>query len=208
MVDVYKTREQMIRNEITRVTMNESKVKFVTIIDDDTGEILDERIPVNKKKLGEKIIKGNCAEPYARCTLNKEVINRYLDPLGNADFRRVHQLISSLDAFGRLKYGSNLQQYCRTFEDIGLIVGLNGKPLAKFIKIMRELQIIRVVIVDKASLGKDYNISVNPAIAVNGVFFDRATTFVWLDVIKEFELLSDKDINHILNCKKIGIIQP
>lgn len=80
--------------------------------------------------------------------------------------------------------------------------------MAKFIKIMREIQIIRVVIVDKASLGKYYNISVNPAIAVNGVFFDRATTFVWLDVIKEFELLGDKDINHILNCKRIGIIQP
>lgn len=207
MVDVYKNRHQMIMNEIKRVTLSDTKIKLVSIIDDETGEILEEGIPVNKNKMNEINIKGNCAEPYVRNTLNKEVINKYLNPLGNADFRRVYDLIYSLDAFGRLKYGENLLQYCRSFDDIGNIVNLDGRQLSRFIKTIRDLQIIRVVVIDKAILGQEFVISINPAIAVNGVFFDRFTTLTWLDVIKQYKLLPDKTLNHILGGTKIGIVK-
>lgn len=209
MTDEYKTRNQMIMNEINRVMVNvvgcESKIKFIDICDSETGEILEESIPVNKKVMNSKDVKGNCAKPFVRCTLNKLVLDRYLRPLGNADFRRVYELIFSLDAFGRIKYGENIQQYCRNYEDIGKIVDLNGRQLQRFIKNIRDLQIIRVVTIDKALLGTEQYITINPAIAVNGVFFDRLTAWTWYDVIQEFKLLSSTDLRYILKGEKVGI---
>ncbi|MGL4425926.1 MAG: hypothetical protein ACRCZ0_02085 [Cetobacterium sp.] len=199
MVDVYKTRKQMIMNEVKRVVLSDSKVALVTLIDSDTGEILEEDIPVNKNKLNElDKIGGNCAEPYARYTINEEVTVRYLDPLGSADFRRVHKLIRSIDSFGRMKYGNNLQQYCRTYDDVGRIIELDGRQLSRFIKTIRDAQIIRVVSVDKALLGVTQYITLNPAIAINGSFYDRFTVFSWLDVIQEYDLLPEKIIKKII----------
>ena len=196
----YKNREQLIQNIILDVVDSESKIRLIDIVDSETGEIIEEGYPVNKKVIEDDrmLRKSKCAQPYFTCTSNKKIREIFLEPLGNADFRRVSDLMYSIDIYGRLKYGDNIKQYCRSYEDIGKIVKLDGKPLQRFIKTIRDLQIIRIITVDKGCNGQEQFISFNPAIAVNGVYWDRELSRIWVDIIKEYNLLPDKVLKKLL----------
>lgn len=112
----------------------------------------------------------------------------------------IFDLIRCIDAFGRIKYGDNYQQYCRTTEDFSKVINVSYGTLRKsLIPKLKKYDVIRTIKIEKGSGYIDEQfISFNPALVVNGVYWDRWTVLTWRDVIEEFKLLTNKEIKEII----------
>ncbi|MGL6099683.1 MAG: hypothetical protein ACRC0G_08645 [Fusobacteriaceae bacterium] len=117
-------------------------------------------------------------EFYFRQPLDRDVSCSYFDKLGAADFKRVFILMSSLDMYGRIMYGYSLNQNCKTYTDIGSIVGLNGRQLSRFMKNIKDGNIVRFL-----KQGEKTTVFINPKIAPNGVIVTPMTLGLWKEVI-------------------------
>lgn len=198
-----ETRNQKILNHIKNSVPSDKKIVLLTISDPSTGEIWEENIPMFKSD----VIEGYKGEtkiplkPYLRLSLNKDISDTYLSHFTQAEKGSIYDLIMSVDCLGRLKYGDNYQQYCRNFEDIAYLLGMKYDTFRKkFLPKLKEHNIIRSIEISKGKSDVIRYVSFNPALAMNGVYWDRWTILIWEDVIRKHNLLTDdqirKNIHH------------
>lgn len=198
-----KTKKQLITNEILRLVTKGHDLLEISIVDNTTGELLEEGLYVDKFLIKECWRKDNCLVPFIKLSANPIIDRDYFSKLGDADFRRVINLMRKIDAFGRIKYGDNIQQYCRNIDDLNTILNMSEKNFYKFKKTLKDTDLIRVVSIDKNQLGIQQYITFNPAVVMNGKFFDRFTIITWGDVIEKYGLLTKQQISKIMKGESI-----
>lgn len=199
-----ETRKQKILNHIKTNVPSDKKIVLITVTDPNTGEIWEEEIPMFKCDIIESY-RGEtkmALEPYLRLSLNKDIINDYLIHFTQAEKGNIYDIIMSVDCMGRLKYGDNYQQYCRSYEDIAYLLGMKYETFRKkFLQKLKEYNIIRSIEISKGKSDIVRYISFNPALAMNGVYWDRWTILIWEDVIRKHNLLTDDQIRKNLHHK-------
>ncbi len=195
-----ENRKEVILNHIVNNVPSGKKLVLIDVYDADTGEILEEQVPIFKKDIVNKGVFMKNLEPYVRMSSNKILKDKYYDHFTRTEKGYLMELFLSVDGFGRIKYGDNYQQYCRKVEDLSKVLNVSYETIRKpLIAKMKKFDIIRTVVIKK---GQDYMdeefISFNPLLLMNGVYWDRWTVFTWQDVIKEYSLLTDKQIKRVL----------
>lgn len=195
-----ENRKEVILNHIANNIPLGKKLVLIDVYDADTGEILEEQVPIFKKDIVNKGVFMKNLEPYVRMSSNKILKDKYYDHFTRTEKGYLMELFLSVDGFGRIKYGDNYQQYCRKVEDLAKVLNVSYETIRKpLIAKMKKFDIIRTVTIKK---GQDYMdeefISFNPLLLMNGVYWDRWTVFTWQDVIKEYSLLTDKQIKRVL----------
>lgn len=195
-----ENRKEVILNHIANNIPSGKKLVLIDVYDADTGEMLEEQVPIFKKDIVNKGVFMKNLEPYVRMSSNKILKDKYYDHFTRTEKGYLMELFLSVDGFGRIKYGDNYQQYCRKVEDLAKVLNVSYETIRKsLISKMKKFDIIRTVTIKK---GQDYMdeefISFNPLLLMNGVYWDRWTVFTWQDVIKEYSLLTDKQIKRVL----------
>lgn len=195
-----ENRKEVILNHIANNIPSGKKLVLIDVYDADTGEMLEEQVPIFKKDIVNKGVFMKNLEPYVRMSSNKILKDKYYDHFTRTEKGYLMELFLSVDGFGRIKYGDNYQQYCRKVEDLSKVLNVSYETIRKpLISKMKKFDIIRTVTIKK---GQDYMdeefISFNPLLLMNGVYWDRWTVFTWQDVIKEYSLLTDKQIKRVL----------
>lgn len=199
-----ETRKHKILNHIRTNIPKDKKVVLLTITDPNTGEIFEENIPVIKSDViepyqGESKL---ALAPFLRLSLNKCLDEEYLCYFTQAEKGSIYDIIRKIDAMGRIKYGDNFQQYCRSVEDLALVLGVNYETMRKrFIPKLKKHDIIRTIEISRGEHDNIKYIVFNPALAMNGVYWDRWAVIIWEDVIRKHKLLTENQIKKILHNK-------
>lgn len=117
-------------------------------------------------------------EIYFRKHQDKNIIYKYLKPLGNADFKRVYILLANADMYGRITYGENIQQVCRIKKDLMNILEGHKDNIRKFGDILMKRNIIREIEENGKTL-----IVINPLLAINGIILTENYIKAWEDIL-------------------------
>lgn len=193
-----------VLSRIYNIIPSDKKIVLIDVYDKDTGVIIESGIPIFKNDIFKRKnnIKKIPKTPYIKLSAKGENIveNKYLKNFSRTEKGYLFDLFRSVDSYGRIKYGENYQQYCRNMEDFAKVLDTSYETLRRsLIPKLKKYDLIRVVDIKKGSGYTDETyISFNPVLITNGVYWDRWTLITWLDVVKEFELLSSKNINNIL----------
>lgn len=199
-----ETRNQKILNHIKTNIPKGKRIVLLTITDPNTGEIWEENIPIFKEDVIKSYQGENrmIVEPYLKISVNKEVIKEYLEEFTQAEKGSIYDLIMNIDALGRIKYGDNYQQYCRGFEDVAKVLDMKYESFRKkLLPKLKENNIIRCIEISRGKADKVRYISFNPALAMNGVYWDRWSILIWEDLIRKHKLLSEDQIMKNLHHK-------
>lgn len=203
-----KIRRNIILEHIHGVIPSDKKLVLIDVYDNDTGELLDSGVPIFKKDYKEvsKGVNKHPMKPYIIInSADKErgdIMERdYYQYFTRTEKGYLFDLFRHIDAFGRIKYGGKYQQYCRSFEDFSKVLNVPYDTIRKsLIPKMKKYDLVRVVTIKKGHEFADESyISFNPVLVTNGVHWDRWCILTWRDVIRKYEILSDKEINRILD---------
>lgn len=170
-----------------------------------TGEITGDIVTMMEKDYYKKVANPKKpADPYLKVTLRNERINeKYYSNFTTTEMGYIFKMLITMDALGRLKYGDNFQQYCRTFDDLPKLLGVSYNTLKQsLIPKMKKYNVMKAVSIPRGEAKTDSFISFNPALALNGTQWDRWSVITWLEVIEEFNIISKKKVKAILNGKK------
>lgn len=203
-------RKDKIMEHIHGVIPSDKKIVLVDVYDAETGELYDSEIPIFKKDYKE-VSNGVLKQPLKPYVILNSKSNGKGDVLGRdyynhftrAEKGYLFDLFRSIDSFGRIKYGENYQQYCRTFEDLAKVLDVSYNTIKQtLIPKMKKYDLVRVITITKGhEFANESFISFNPVLVTNGVFWDRWCVLTWRDVIEKYNLLSTKEINKILGCE-------
>lgn len=198
-------RNKLILSYAKRVIPDDFKSVLMDLKDIETREyILQDEIVSKKDVMPSNKVKKRSLEPFGRVgMLNKQLEEKYYRNFKPAEKGYLFDILRSIDAFGRIKYGEHYQQYCRDFKDLAKVLNVSYNTIKQtLIPKMKKYDIVRVVTIEKGhEYANEVFISFNPALAINGVYWDRWTLVVWEDVIREFKMLSDNQIKRVLGGK-------
>lgn len=187
---------------IDNVIPSDKKIVLIDVYDKDSGEVFESGVPIFKNEIKKKVaINKRPHETYVSTSTSKRIKDDYFSHFTRSEKGYLFDLFLNVDAFGRIKYGDNYQQYCRTQEDLAKVLGVSYETIRKtLIKKLKHYDLIRVIEIQKGhEFANEQYISFNPAVMTNGVEWDRWTVLCWKDVIEKYELLSSKEINRIIN---------
>lgn len=194
-----------VLSRIFNVIPADKKVVLVDVYDKDTGELYEEGVPIFKYDcLQSKGVSKNPQAPYVKLygmNWGIDVVEeKYLKHFTRTEKGYLFDLFRRVDSFGRIKYGENYQQYCREVEDFSKVLDTSYDTIRRtLIPKLKKYDLIRTVTIKKGSGYIDETfISFNPILVANGVYWDRWSLNVWLDVVREFSLLSEKEIVRVL----------
>lgn len=205
-----KIRNDIILDHIMGVMSREKDIVLIDVYDPDTGEILDSGIPIFKNSYKEKAqgVLKHPKTPYVHLSSvgqGEDIMGiDYFDNFTRTEKGYLFDLFRRIDSYGRVKYGSNYQQYCRKVEDLAKVLDTPYDTLRKtLIPKMRKYDLIRIITIKKGhELADEHYISFNPLLVTNGVFWDRWTLITWKDIVEKYELLNKKQIKKILDCEE------
>lgn len=204
-------RKDKIWECINSPKLSDKKIVLIDVYDNDTGELLEEGIPIFRKEYKD-LAQGVLKHPHKPYVYINSIGQKgdllgmdYFDNFTRAEKGYLFDLFRHIDRFGRIKYGSNYQQYCRSFEDFAKVLNVSYNTIKQtLIPKMRKYDLVRVITIKKGHEFADESyISFNPALVTNGVFWDRWCVLTWKDVIEKYNLLSQKQIDKILDCNRI-----
>lgn len=182
---------------------HENILKFKTVTPNgynanEYGRVVGNVFPKSKvKKLHDKMFLNHkmCVQPFVKISSNEEILEKYINKLGNADFCRLFDIVCRIDKNGRIMYGKNPNQYCRILLDINKIVKIGGRrQLNRFLKTLVDLDLVRIAKGETKNKTMIEYVTVNPAVAVSGIFFDSVTALTWKDIILEYKLMSEEEL--------------
>lgn len=122
------------------------------------------------------VLKDN--EIYFRKHQDKNTIYKYLNSLGNAEFKKVYILLANADMYGRILYGENIQQVCRVKKDLMNILKGHKDNVLKLVNILMKRNIIKQIEENGKTL-----IVINPLLATNGVILTENYIKAWEDIL-------------------------
>lgn len=194
-------RKKLILAYAKKATPDELKSVLMDLKTIDTGEyILRDEIVSKADVMPRKEVRKRSLEPFIRIAgLNSKIEEKYYSNFSVNEQGYLFGIMRSIDAFGRIKYGENYQQYCRDFKDLAKVLNVSYNTFKSLIPKIKKYDIVRTVTIEKGhEYANEVFISFNPALALNGVYWDRWTLIVWEDVVRDYKMLTDTQINKIL----------
>lgn len=141
---------------------------------------------VSKTDNLKEIHKNEDYKPYRSLvyTKNKKIYNTFFKDLTPTELGRILLLMYSENIQGRLMYGGNHNQICKTYKDIVKILNMDYESFRKkLLPTLKKQSILREIKTYKGSY-----ISINPVLSLNGLCLDIHGLCVWEDYITEFNL--------------------
>lgn len=174
------------------------KVKIIYLTEDD--EYIDEsEITLAQKKTLDKdyTLMRKVIPPYVMMCKKKDVIESYLENLTMTERGYILSLMYKIDITGKVRYGDNVQQYCRTYQDLAKALGVSYNTIKQnLIPKLKDNDIIRTVTISKSAYKTTY-ISFNPILIVSGGYWDRWEVIIWFDELMKHELLTLEEVKSI-----------
>lgn len=201
-----RLRKDKILERIIGVIPSDKKLVLVDIYDFETGELLEEGVPIYRKDYKDKkqgVLKQP-SKPYVcihSIGTKGDVIGMdYFKNFTRTEKGYLFDLFRRIDKYGRIKYGGNYQQYCRNFEDLSKALDTSYETIRRtLIPKMRKYDLIRTITIKKGhQIADESFISFNPLLVTNGVFWDRWCVLTWRDVIEKYNLLTPTEIKEII----------
>lgn len=178
----------------------------------ETGELMDESVEytsIYAMQNGDRLVTKQKIENYKTYLENKkpdiktltpfvrmsisDYINEKIDALPQKTQAQVFKIVRSIDIFGRIKHGENYQQYCRTFNDLlkidGINVGESAPSIRSFKKYLLQIDIIREIVVNDNKY-----IVFNPIFACSGREISIIQWMAFRDVIISSGFVNEKQI--------------
>ena len=154
---------------------------------------LEDKLKLDKEyKLPRKVV-----QPFNYMSKNEELLEQYTKNLTTTEIGYITKLSWKVDLYGRIKYGKNRNQYCRTYEDLAKVLEVSYNTLRQnLLPKLKENDILRVVIIDK-NIYKTMYISFNPILLVGGGYWDRWEVIIWYDVLLKHKLITMKEAKEI-----------
>lgn len=202
-----KNSKRVIYEHIHGIMSADKKLVYVDVYDGDTGELIEEMIPIFKydyKKSYNSVPKYPVT-PWVKISGDvSKLEDLYYSHFTTTEQGYLFKLFRRIDAFGRIKYGSNYQQYCRNTEDFSKVLGVSYNTIKQtLVPKMRKYDLIRIITIKKGhELADEHYISFNPLLVTNGVFWDRWALIAWKDVVEKYNLLNKDQIKKILDCEE------
>ncbi|MGL6131947.1 MAG: hypothetical protein ACRCZ9_10075 [Fusobacteriaceae bacterium] len=170
------------------------------LVDVDTGVLYENVVKIRteeqnenyKKHMENKMPDIKTIAPFVRYSVSKYAKEKLSKLSPATRDRLLYGMFGRLDVFGRIKYGDNYEEYCRSFEDLMKIQELNINTIATLKKFRLELANADIIRFVSFSHG-DY-IVLNPGIVVNGKSITKAQYLAFKDIIIENFLLEDEEI--------------
>lgn len=198
--DELKQKKAIIMRQIINKVKDSKhkKVKIIYLTEND--EYIDEsEITLAQKKTLDKdyTLMRKVIPPYLMLCHHKEIIESYLEKLTMTERGYILSLMYKIDITGKVRYGDNVQQYCRNYQDLAKALGVSYNTIKQnLIPKLRENDIIRTVTINKSTYKTTY-ISFNPILIVSGGYWDRWEVIIWFDELMKHKLLTLEEIKSI-----------
>lgn len=164
----------------------------------ETGQIYSDVVKIRteeqnknyKRYMDEQFPKIKTLAPFVRLSggdQSKEMIMKLTDKSKS----RLLLMVLSLDAFGRLKYGGNYEQYCKSFNDICKISGIGEMSESTLKRFKSEL--ISCDILREVKTKERTGVVLNPLIAVNGVHLSPIMWLAYKTTLLENNLINESE---------------
>lgn len=198
--DELKQKKAIIMKQIINKVKDSKhkKVKIIYLTEND--EYIDEsEITLAQKKTLDKdyTLMRKVIPPYVMMCKHKEIIESYLEKLTMTERGYILSLMYKIDITGKVRYGDNVQQYCRNYQDLAKALGVSYNTIKQnLIPKLKDNDIIRTVTINKSAYKTTY-IFFNPILIVSGGYWDRWEVIIWFDELMKHKLLTLEEIKSI-----------
>lgn len=194
-----ETNYEKILNHIYDLIPADKKLVLIDTYDFDTGVIYDIGRAMFLKDYESETIMPKTLVPFIRVSVNKLIDEKYYSKFRDSECWHIQKLIRAMDTMGRIKYGDNYQQYCRSDKDLAVVIGKNYEDIKKkFLPKLYKYDIIRVATNDYTQTSY---ISINPLLAVNGGDLKSDFAKCWADIINDYGLNTERDLKRAIGRK-------
>lgn len=205
-----KKEKAIIINKIIRGA-KECKDKVVTVkYYSEDGECLgtqhislEDKLTLDKEyKLPRKVVM-----PFNLTSKNPKLLDEYTKDLTTTEIGYITKLSWRVDLYGRIKYGDNINQYCRTYEDLAKVLEVSYNTLRQnLLPKLKSNNILRTVVIDKNTYKTMY-VSFNPILLTGGGYWDRWEVIIWYDELMKHNLLTLKEVKKITGLSQFEILE-